>query len=242
MEIFTFKRAALLGSPGIAASQFYLTHTGNALSMLFVAICLAIEDFIKSPSSAYRKYIGLLGGFIVNASKTARRLVFVIAIGGTILAVDQTYSISFITWFEPLDDVVKRASVVLVVSTILVFYGTVVGAYISRIAIPRRDLELRRLELHFYLSIVVLILAAGLLILGSEVERHLTFSGKDPQNMSLALWPEGMRDFLEMLTASASVWVVATLMFVLSRTSELRAQRFIKIWGTLGEENKDEPK
>ncbi|MCV6576753.1 MAG: hypothetical protein OIF58_13550 [Cohaesibacter sp.] len=194
---------------------------------------MLIEEGVKSPQKFYSSFIVRLGFFFANASKIARRLVAAIAIGGSFLVVDQIYTISFISWFEPLDDIVKRSATVLVIITMMIYYATMMGSRIARVVIPKRDSELRRIELHFYFSILALLFSSSLLTIGLPVEGIINSSGKDVGNITLPTWPLPFLKFFGMMSLVSLVWIIATLMFVLSRIAELRAVNLLPAWLTV---------
>ncbi|MEJ8563254.1 hypothetical protein QTO30_19925 [Yoonia sp. GPGPB17] len=234
MSHFTFTRLSLVGAILATFSQVFTLQIGNALASFFVAVCLGLNELAHSPNRAYEKATNALGMFFVNASRVARRLVFAIAIGGSLLVIDQVYVINFLPIFEPLDDVIKRLSVALVCVTLVVFASSVVALNTSRVAVAAKDTVMRNFELHFYFSAFLLMISGCSLVLGSRVEDMIPGT---PSSTGITLpdWPTSVSWFLFTVSLISIVWVIAASMCIFSRRVELAAGSSIKDWAEISQ-------
>ena len=131
MGKLSFHSVSAVGTFGLAIFELSNDRLGNGLFTIFIAAGLLLHEFAKSPSELHKKLLGFIARISETGARASRVMVIFIAIGGTLLAVDLIYDIDFLPFFHPLDVIIKRLSIPIVIATIVLYTRVILFTFIS---------------------------------------------------------------------------------------------------------------
>ena len=214
-----------VASLSVAAAVYglYSGSVGDAMFGITIGIGALIEVGIDDPDRHFFRGIERLRGLFQNAARAARFLIAAIVVGGTLLVIDLPYDISFVPQF--VDPLIKRLAPALVVAALAFYCANIVSNAIYRTSEERRDKTLRRYEVFYYLSAIVLIISFTVLMLGTPVEVVVDMAtaanGQAPRTdkVTYPSWPF-MPWALIVVVLIGFVWGTGSFLCIVSREAE----------------------
>lgn len=205
-----------------AFANFFFGDHGNGVAFATASIILAADVFRF-------RYSNVLKVFFEEGSRTTRILLFVIAIGGTLLAIDEYSEISLIPPY--IDTILKRLGPALVIVTIIMFITSAISDSITHTAILIKDKIVIKYAPIMYLTGFILCSEIIIIFLGYNwLDSHgscqnltdirLTICLEDKEKYKIKAWNKDFIKFQLMAIAITTVWYFYSIGCIVIRIFE----------------------
>ncbi len=186
---------------------------GDSIFGFIIAGLLFFSEakFVPSNVINYTRYIFKYG------DKYARFLLFLIAIGGTALAVKKTFGLSLLP--DSIDFWIKRSGPPLVIITITIYTSFILSKITFHTSEISQDLSIKRFEFMFYTSVLIFCFSIFFLMMGVNFIENLV-SNQPSRPPSSFVWSDTNYNVIFCLSLVSLVWSICYGLCVFSRFCE----------------------